>query len=83
MNSEISAKIEKGIKYSHELERFEFTQLKVSVRGTHDTHPVEYDRGAWKCNCEFFITHRQCSHTIAVEKVLGQMLPGAIPRISA
>ena len=83
MNSEISTKIEKGIKYSREPERFEFTQLNVNVRGTHEVHPVQYDHGAWKCDCEFFITHRQCSHTIAVEKVLGQMLPGAIPLISA
>ncbi len=82
MDSGMIGKIEKGIKYSLEPERFEFKQLHVSVRGEHQTHPVEYDHGSWRCDCEFFITHQQCSHTIAVEKVLGQMLPGAIPRIS-
>ena len=71
MNSEMAVKIEKGIKYSYETDRFEFTQLKVNVRGAHRVHPVEFDEGTWKCNCEFFITHQQCSHTIAVEKLLG------------
>jgi hypothetical protein len=82
MDSGMIGKIEKGIKYSREPERFEFQQLRVSVRGEHKTHPVQYDQGNWKCDCEFFITHQQCSHTIAVEKVLGQMLPGAIPSIT-
>jgi hypothetical protein len=82
MNSELAVKIEKGVKYSHEPDRFEFTQLKVNVRGGHGVHPVAYDQGKWQCNCEFFVSHQQCSHTIAVEKLLGSTLPGAIPRIS-
>jgi hypothetical protein len=81
MDSGMIGKIEKGINYSKEHERFEFQQLRVSVRGTHTTHPVEYTNGEWNCDCEFFITHKQCSHTIAVEKLLGQMLPGSIPSI--
>ena len=82
MDSGLISKIEKAIKYSREPERFEFQQLKVSVRGAHTTHVVEYQQGTWHCDCEFFITHQQCSHTIAIEKVLGQMLPGGIPRIT-
>lgn len=81
MDSGMIGKIEKGIKYSREHDRFEFRQLKVNVRGEHTTHAVEYDHGNWNCDCEFFITHQQCSHTIAIEKVLGQMLPGAIPSV--
>ncbi len=81
MNSELAVKIEKGIRYSSDPDRFEFTHVKVNVRGAHHVHPVEYDQGKWKCNCEFFITHQQCSHTIAVEKLLGRTLPGAIPLI--
>ena len=49
MNSEMAVKIEKGIRYSYEPERFEFTQLKVNVRGAHTVHPVEFDEGRWKC----------------------------------
>ena len=81
MDSGMIGKIEKGIQYAHEPERFEFQQLRVNVRGTHTTHPVEYNHGNWHCDCEFFITHQQCSHTIAVEKILGQMLPGGSPMI--
>ena len=82
MDSGLISKIEKGIKYSREPERFEFRQLQVNVRGAHTTHAVEYQQGTWRCDCEFFITHHQCSHTIAIEKVLGLMLPGGIPRIT-
>jgi hypothetical protein len=82
MDSGLISKIEKAIKYSRELDRFEFQQLKVNVRGAHTTHVVDYQQGTWHCDCEFFITHHQCSHTIAIEKILGQMLPGGIPRIT-
>ena len=82
MDSGMIGKIEKGIKYAREPERFEFSRIRVNVRGTNTTHSVEYNTGAWNCDCEFFITHKQCSHTIAVEKLLGKMLPGAIPMIA-
>ncbi len=81
MDSGLSAKIEKAIKYAQEPERFEFQRIEVNVKGAHTVHPVQYVGGEWKCDCEFFITHKQCSHTIAVEKVLGHMLPGAIPLV--
>jgi hypothetical protein len=81
MDSGLSAKIEKAIQYAQEPDRFEFQQIHVTVRGSHTTHAVDFNSGAWKCDCEFFITHKQCSHTIAVEKVLGYMLPGAIPML--
>lgn len=81
MDSGLAAKIEKAIKYAQEPARFEFQQIHVNVKGAHTVHPVQYRDGQWKCDCEFFVTHQQCSHTIAVEKVLGQMLPGAIPML--
>jgi hypothetical protein len=81
MDSGMIGKIEKAVKYAREPERFEFQQITVTVRGEHKNHQVNYDRGSWQCDCEFFVSHQQCSHTIAIEKVLGQMLPGAIPSI--
>lgn len=81
MDSGMIGKIEKAIKYSREPERFVFEQLTVTVHGEHNDHVVHYDRGSWQCDCGFFASHHQCSHTIAIEKVLGQMLPGAIPSI--
>jgi hypothetical protein len=83
MDSDTIGKIEKAVRYAHEPERFEFQTFSVKVRGDHSTHAVVYNQQGWSCTCEFFGTHGNCSHTIALEKVLGVMLPGAIPSIMA
>ena len=81
MDSGMIGKIEKAIRYAQERERFEFRQFSVKVRGEHNTHTVSFDEGKLACTCEFYGTRGACSHTIAIEKVLGEMLPGAIPAV--
>ena len=81
MDSAMIGKIEKGIRYAQERERFEFQQFTVKVQGAHRAHVVSYNNGQWSCGCDFFASRGRCSHTIAVEKVLGIMLPGAIPMV--
>ena len=81
MDSGMIGKIDKAIRYSQERERFQFQKFTVSVRGEHNTHTVSYDGDKLNCTCEFYGTRGACSHTIAIEKVLGQMLPGAIPAL--
>jgi len=81
MDSGMISKIEKGIRYSQERDRFRFQKFTVQVRGTHNTHTVSFDEDKLACTCEFYRTHGACSHTIAIEKVLGEMLPGAIPLV--
>ncbi len=81
MDSDMIGKIEKAIRYAQEPERFEFQTFSVTVRGEHRTHTVSYDRQRLTCTCEFYGSHGNCSHTIAMEKVLGVMLPGAIPSV--
>jgi hypothetical protein len=83
MGSSVISKIEKAIQYAHERDRFEFQEFMVKLRGLHGTHTVMYRDGKWNCDCEHFIGHGDCSHTIACEKVLGTMLPGAIPLVAA
>jgi hypothetical protein len=83
MDSGMIGKIEKAIRYAQERDRFQFQQFTVEVRGTHNTHSVSFDGGKLVCTCEFYGTHGMCSHTIAIEKVLGEMLPGAIPLVMA
>ncbi|RMF37140.1 MAG: hypothetical protein D6759_02675 [Chloroflexi bacterium] len=79
MDSAMIGKIEKAIRYAQEPERFQFLQFTVTVRGTHRTHTVSYNHGQWSCGCDFFAMRGVCSHTMAVEKVLGVMLPDGIP----
>lgn len=69
-------KIEKAKMYAQERNRFEFQSLTVSVKGdnANEQHHVSYDEGKWHCDCEFFISRGVCSHTMAVERLLSQMV---------
>jgi hypothetical protein len=81
MDSAMIGKIEKAIRYAQERDRFEFQQFTVRVQGTHRAHVVSFNCGQWSCGCDFFANRGRCSHTIALEKLLGEMLPGAIPMV--
>jgi len=81
MGSSTISKIEKAIQYAHERDRFEFQEFTVKLRGLHGNHAVAYRGGTWHCDCEHFVAQGNCSHTIACEKVLGEMLPGGIPAL--
>ena len=75
MDSAMIGKIEKARLYAHEPNRFVFSEFKVTVTGDHRKHAVAYVRGKWSCDCDFFGSHHVCSHTMAMEKVLGAMVP--------
>ena len=81
MDSGMIGKIEKAIRYAQEPERFHFEQFTISVQETHNTHTVSLNDGKLTCTCEFYGTHGMCSHTIALEKLFGKMVPGAIPAL--
>ena len=75
MQSSLIGKIEKANRYAQETERITFTELSVKFRGEHDNYTTEFRNGKWHCSCHFFSSWGLCSHTIALEKVLGNMLP--------
>jgi hypothetical protein len=75
MDSGMIGKIEKSKRYAEEPERIRFEQFHVSFQGSHTSHSVSYNDGAWHCTCHFFATRGVCSHTMAMERVLGVMLP--------
>ena len=75
MQSSLIGKIEKANRYARETERINFTELSVKFQGEHDTYDTGYKDGKWHCSCRFFSTWRVCSHTMALEKILGNMLP--------
>jgi hypothetical protein len=68
-------KIDKAKRYSEQRERFRFDKFEVAFRGDNSNHNVVFDNGVFKCDCEFFLTHRRCGHTMALEILLKQMLP--------
>ena len=70
------SKIEKAKMYAEERHRFQFETLRVRIQGDNNESPhvVEYDHGVWHCDCDFFASHNVCSHTMAVERILRDMV---------
>lgn len=75
MQSSLIGKIEKAKRYAQEKDRITFTELSVNFRGENDTHVTKYGIEGWNCTCDFFSHWGLCCHTMAMEKILGDMLP--------
>lgn len=75
MDSGMIGKIEKSKRYAEEPDRIQFEQFRVSFKGANSQHTVVYDEGNWRCTCGFFATRGVCSHTMAMERLLGVSLP--------
>ncbi len=76
MDSGLISKIYKAKRYAQEPDRVTFVKFEVMFKGDHDTYTVTFDQGQWHCSCRFFSMRGTCSHTMALEKILGIMLPG-------
>ena len=75
MQSSLIGKIEKAKRYALEPERIAFNRFETTFRGEHNDYAVSYNQGQWRCSCTFFATRETCSHTMALEKIMGDMLP--------
>ncbi len=75
MQSSLIGKIEKAKRYAQEKERVTFSELSVKFRGENDEYSIRYRDGKWNCTCHFFSQWGLCSHTMAMEKILKDMLP--------
>jgi hypothetical protein len=75
MQSSLIGKIEKAKRYAEETDRVTFSELSVKFRGDNDSYKTSYQDGKWHCSCHFFSSWGLCSHTIALQKILENMLP--------
>ena len=75
MDSGMIGKIQKARLYAEEPERVRFEQFRATFQGTNSQHTVSFDHGTWRCSCGFFSSRGVCSHTMAMERLLGAMLP--------
>ena len=75
MQSSLIGKIEKAKRYAQEPERVTFSELSVKFRGENNDYTTEYKEGKWRCSCPFFSSWGVCSHTMALERILSNMLP--------
>lgn len=80
MNSSIISKMEKAKRYIQERNRITFSQFEAEFHGEHDNYRLSYKENRWNCSCNFFGTWDVCSHTMALQKLLSDMLPkGTLP----
>lgn len=77
MDSGMIGKIQKARQYAEEPDRAKFRSFEVTFKGNHDSYQISYDQGKWTCGCNYFQHHGVCSHTMAMERLLGDMLKAA------
>ena len=77
MHSSLIGKVEKANRYARELDRISFEEFAVTFKGDNDTHTVRLSNEAWHCTCHFFDSWQSCVHVLALQKILGVMLPDA------
>jgi hypothetical protein len=75
MQSSLIGKIEKAKRYAKETDRVTFQDMAVKFRGENSDYDVVYKDGKWRCTCSFFSKWGLCCHTMAMEQILGNMLP--------
>jgi hypothetical protein len=74
MHSGMIGKIEKAIRYSQEHDRVVFEEFRVTLEGDNRPHVVTYNGGVWSCDCETIDQAGYCSHTMTMERILGDMI---------
>ena len=74
-------KIEKAKRYAAERDRIQVHAFSATFDGENNPHTVQYENGQWQCDCDFFLTRRVCSHTMALERILQGMLEGSIEAV--
>jgi hypothetical protein len=75
MQSSLIGKIEKAKRYAQEKDRVTFSEFSVKFRGENSEYQTSYKDGKWHCTCSFFSKTGLCSHTMAMEQILTDMLP--------
>ncbi|NJC98331.1 MAG: hypothetical protein C3F07_00565 [Anaerolineales bacterium] len=74
MDYGLIGKLEKAKRYAEDRTRFRFNRFELTFHGDNNDHKVSYEEGAFQCDCEFFLTHKRCGHTMALEILLKDMI---------
>ena len=67
-------KLEKAKRYAEDRHRFRFNKFELTSHGDNNEHNVNYEDGNFHCDCEFFLTHKRCGHSMALEILLKDMI---------
>ncbi|MDP1715357.1 MAG: hypothetical protein Q8L41_11500 [Anaerolineales bacterium] len=74
MDYGLIGKLEKAKRYAEDRKRFRFNQFDLTFHGDNNDHHVTYDNGIFTCDCEFYLTHRRCGHSMALEILFKDMI---------
>ncbi len=75
MRSSKIGQLEKARRYAGERDRFHIESLHCSVRGDNSAHHVSLAHGTLQCDCGYFASQHNCSHTLALLQLLDELLP--------
>lgn len=75
MQSSLIGKVEKAKRYAQEPDRVTLSEFAADFRGEHSSYSVSYKDRKWRCTCHFFSQWGLCSHVMALQQLLGEMLP--------
>lgn len=78
MDSGMIGKVAKAHRYADERDRFQVTDLRVTVHGENGDHTVAFEGEHWACSCDFFQHHGACAHSMALEIMFEGMLPRSV-----
>lgn len=68
------SKLEKAKQYAEERNRFNFERFEVVVKGDNNEHTVQFEEGKFHCTCEFSYVRGYCQHSMALERILKDMI---------
>lgn len=77
MDNSLVRKMEKAKDYALQEERVTLTQCQATFRGDNDDHKLSYESGGWACDCRYFASRGACTHTMAMELMLRDMVKNA------
>ncbi|MBN1230984.1 MAG: hypothetical protein JXA19_03860 [Anaerolineales bacterium] len=78
MDNGMIRKYEKAKMYAEQPDRVVFKSIVVEFDGKNSPHSVVLKDGKWQCDCDFFHARGRCSHTMALEMMLKDMLPDIV-----
>ena len=78
MNSSFIRKVEKAKDYALQKERVNLTGCTVLFQGDNGDHTLTYKAGSWDCDCDYLIGRDTCTHIMAMQMMLEDMV-GAAP----
>jgi hypothetical protein len=63
--------VEKSKRYADEPKRIHFSTFDVTFHGENSDHHTMHSNDGWDCDCSDFKRSGSCSHTMALERILG------------